>query len=296
MNAKTFFPTLLLLFSSYFSFSQQEKDYSFCWGSYKVTLYGNGAAKQVYVVTGKTMNGQWKAYGSPGESQRIKITFDKFPDKEVGYTLLKDGNGKPSVLVDDAEGRNYDLCGSKNTEYKLEDDVIVNPNTNLKQFAGNYSAPSNYYQNWEAKDPKAAIIQCINNKITLTITCYDNSKIIIPYLTGEPENNTSIIYFKKDNIKYEIQADVQQNRTFNKIKIIKLKEDESGAYFNVDFYRNINIKVPWDYKGAIQVENCQYAREQYLIQNPDVKKAGVDPWTHYNEFGKKEGRKWPPCK
>ena len=38
--------------------------------------------------------------------------------------------------------------------------------------------------------------------------------------------------------------------------------------------------------------NCPAAAEQYLKDYPDVKKAGVDAWTHYNKNGKNEGRKW----
>lgn len=30
----------------------------------------------------------------------------------------------------------------------------------------------------------------------------------------------------------------------------------------------------------------------YLAANPDVKAAGSDPWEHYQNYGKKEGRKW----
>jgi hypothetical protein len=39
--------------------------------------------------------------------------------------------------------------------------------------------------------------------------------------------------------------------------------------------------------------DCANARLQYLSQNPDVKKAGMDPWDHYVRNGKAEGRKWP---
>jgi antitoxin component YwqK of YwqJK toxin-antitoxin module len=42
-------------------------------------------------------------------------------------------------------------------------------------------------------------------------------------------------------------------------------------------------------------ENCENARMVYLIENPDVKNYGTDPWNHYRSFGKKEGRKWPSC-
>ncbi len=41
--------------------------------------------------------------------------------------------------------------------------------------------------------------------------------------------------------------------------------------------------------------NCEKARREYLANNLDVKKAGLDPWSHYQNYGKKEGRKWPSC-
>ena len=41
--------------------------------------------------------------------------------------------------------------------------------------------------------------------------------------------------------------------------------------------------------------NCQEARVKYLELNPDVAKAGMDAWSHYTYYGKKEGRIWPPC-
>jgi uncharacterized protein YoxC len=41
--------------------------------------------------------------------------------------------------------------------------------------------------------------------------------------------------------------------------------------------------------------NCDVARNAYLTNYPDVAKAGQDPWTHWNEHGKGEGRKWPSC-
>ncbi len=45
----------------------------------------------------------------------------------------------------------------------------------------------------------------------------------------------------------------------------------------------------------IKEENCQAARNKYLEQNQDVKNANMDPWSHYTNYGKKEGRKWPSC-
>lgn len=45
-----------------------------------------------------------------------------------------------------------------------------------------------------------------------------------------------------------------------------------------------------------QTTDCESARKDYLNKNPDVAKAGMDPWDHYNRFGINEGRKWPKCK
>ena len=35
------------------------------------------------------------------------------------------------------------------------------------------------------------------------------------------------------------------------------------------------------------------ARVRYLEDNPDVARAGMDPWVHYSMYGKNEGRAWP---
>lgn len=42
-------------------------------------------------------------------------------------------------------------------------------------------------------------------------------------------------------------------------------------------------------------DNCDIARKKYLEQNPDVEKAKMDPWNHYQSYGKREGRIWPSC-
>jgi len=42
--------------------------------------------------------------------------------------------------------------------------------------------------------------------------------------------------------------------------------------------------------------NCKNSCEIYLLENPDVARAKLDAWYHYNRFGKNEGRRWPSCK
>lgn len=42
-------------------------------------------------------------------------------------------------------------------------------------------------------------------------------------------------------------------------------------------------------------QDCENARKIYLQQNPDVAKAGMNAWSHYISYGKREGRIWPTC-
>ena len=42
-------------------------------------------------------------------------------------------------------------------------------------------------------------------------------------------------------------------------------------------------------------QNCNESRKRYLEDNPDVAGAGMDPWSHYSIYGKREGRKWHNC-
>jgi hypothetical protein len=39
--------------------------------------------------------------------------------------------------------------------------------------------------------------------------------------------------------------------------------------------------------------SAQDQAQAYLDANPDVAASGMDAWTHYNTYGKKEGRNWP---
>jgi hypothetical protein len=49
------------------------------------------------------------------------------------------------------------------------------------------------------------------------------------------------------------------------------------------------------FSSNAQPSNCPNARLNYLKDYPDVAKAGMDPWTHYQRYGIREGRIWPPC-
>jgi hypothetical protein len=42
-----------------------------------------------------------------------------------------------------------------------------------------------------------------------------------------------------------------------------------------------------------EASNTRDARQLYLLINQDVSNANVDPWEHYQYYGKNEGRIWP---
>lgn len=47
--------------------------------------------------------------------------------------------------------------------------------------------------------------------------------------------------------------------------------------------------------SQVSTENCEFARRKYLEINTDVAKAKMDPWSHYQAYGRREGRVWPSC-
>lgn len=53
--------------------------------------------------------------------------------------------------------------------------------------------------------------------------------------------------------------------------------------------------ISFDIVAQNESRNCEEARKKYLELNPDVAKAGMDAWIHYSNYGKREGRIWPPC-
>jgi hypothetical protein len=89
-------------------------DYTYCYQAIAVTLFAGGNAKQVRYGANrtilKTVTGEWTAYGSPSDvpGQTIKILFNGDPT-EYSYTLIRNGYGDPSVLID-GMGRRYTLC------------------------------------------------------------------------------------------------------------------------------------------------------------------------------------------
>ena len=132
MKAKSIVIVILLgLVVSTSSFG--EKDYTFCWGSISVTLNYNYSAKQVRYGAGgtiiKAVNGNWKAYGNGG-MKTIKIIYNE-SSEEFSYTLIYDGLGNPSVLVD-GQARQYELCKTKQSNQ--EGDEVAELQNRLKMW------------------------------------------------------------------------------------------------------------------------------------------------------------------
>jgi hypothetical protein len=65
-----------------------------------------------------------------------------------------------------------------------------------------------------------------------------------------------------------------------------------GGMLGMESERSENEQVQY-LKDHIINRSCKDARIMYLKQYPGIRKAGVDPWEHYLNFGKKEARKWP---
>jgi hypothetical protein len=74
---------------------------------------------------------------------------------------------------------------------------------------------------------------------------------------------------------------INQNLKNNKVKNLLII---ATLLFTFNFINAQNVE-----------ENCYPASKKYLEENPDVAKAGMDAWSHYNRFGKREGRKWYGC-
>lgn len=61
------------------------------------------------------------------------------------------------------------------------------------------------------------------------------------------------------------------------------------------FY-DTGVEAQGQYKNAMGMGQPdgtdQYARRAYVLANPDVAAAGVDPWSHFQNYGQGESRTW----
>jgi hypothetical protein len=150
-----------------------DNDYTFCYGSIAVTLFGNGDAKQVrFGVNGivvKTVLGKWSAYGT-GDPQLIRIKYDG-AELEYTYQLIHDGLGKPNVLMD-GEGRQYRLCKKSNSE------SLQNGSVPIKLFCGKFQDQDNDIAITISEDKGKLIATAVKNGkvISAKFKCGNSSK------------------------------------------------------------------------------------------------------------------------
>lgn len=103
-----------ILFLAFFVFfaidSFSQKDFTFCYGSISVTMFGGGNAEMVrYNSSGSIVSrvtGTFDLYGKGSPTEVLKIQFQ---GKEYRYDLIRDGYGNPSKIFDN-QGREYNLC------------------------------------------------------------------------------------------------------------------------------------------------------------------------------------------
>ena len=122
---------LFLAFSVFFaidSFSQ--KDFTFCYGSISVTMFGGGNAEMVrYNSSGSIVSrvtGTFDLYDKGNPTEVLKIQFQ---GKEYRYDLIRDGYGNPSKIFDN-QGREYNLCkttksSTSNFDYEAESKIQI---------------------------------------------------------------------------------------------------------------------------------------------------------------------------
>ena len=108
---------ILSLLSSFISINTYcQTNYTFCYGSISITMIGGGNAEMVrYNSSGsvvKRETGTFNLYGAGGRTEVLKIQFQ---GKEYRYDLIRDGYGKPSIIID-IEGRKYNICNSTSVE------------------------------------------------------------------------------------------------------------------------------------------------------------------------------------
>ena len=103
-----------VLFFAFFVFfaidSFSQKDFTFCYGSISVTMFGGGNAEMVrYNSSGSIVSrvtGTFDLYGKGSSTEVLKIQFQ---GKEYRYDLIRDGYGNPSKIFDN-QGMEYNLC------------------------------------------------------------------------------------------------------------------------------------------------------------------------------------------
>ncbi len=89
-----------------------QSNFTFCYGPIAVTMLDGGKAVMVrFDNSGKVLSrvvGDFNLYGKGDPTEVLKINFE---GTEYRYDLIRDGFGKPSLIID-SQGRKYNMCKS----------------------------------------------------------------------------------------------------------------------------------------------------------------------------------------
>lgn len=208
-----------------------QKDFTFCYGSIAVTIFDGGNSEMIrYSSSGSIVSrvtGTFDLYGKGSPTELLKIQFQ---GNEYRYDLIRDGFGKPSLIID-SQGRKYNMCKS-NESSKSEN-----------------SGSSDYLKNvFNSRDPKKYVkdfivvenIAISGSDLNSTIASWDNAMNACKEIGDGwrlPTYNELVnIYNSKDRNKVTFSDGAYWSSTEAKIKVERGYGDsyENGAYA-IDF-------------------------------------------------------------
>jgi hypothetical protein len=98
---------------------------------------------------------------------------------------------------------------------------------------------------------------------------------------------TKVVFWADGNFK-------GNSKTFDNASVYPINlPDFKVIVYDDNGKRNINDSISSIQVFGIDQPACVNAMNDYLVSNPDVKAAGLDPWQHYASSGQNEGRYWP---
>jgi len=157
LGNKINFFILSFLFSFISIYSYCQTNYTFCYGPVSITMIGGGNAEMVrYNSSGSIVSretGTFDLYGAGGRTEVLKVQFQ---GKEYRYDLIRDGYGKPSIIID-IQGRKYNICKSTSVESGQSGSI-----SNFQRESFNSKDPKQYLTDFIIVDKFAITKQDIN--------------------------------------------------------------------------------------------------------------------------------------
>lgn len=243
-------------------------------------LWVDAASNPLNVIAGAIQLIKWNT--------NIPTKYEKIPDYiALDSSYIKFINNKISKSVP------YKSFIINQSHFKQIDDITWSETTDAinEKFAldgkiedkfrwRTYAIDSNYLYLQKIMIRDYAYVQDNQNrmyKVWNKITYIGDGQIMIVPINLKDKPRTSKAYLLNYNKTYQLNT----NNWWG------------GCCY--DAYLSEDIKPFVEPQNFIN-QDCENARIKYLEANPDVKNANVDPWYHFNQFGKNEGRKWFDCK